>query len=84
MRQSGQIAKYSAAEPAQVRMVQFSSFSKEELVIFIFYPRNHGQSPKSQNQDSTKATDQSLEVPMFFISGPNDLRLGVSTMDQKC
>jgi hypothetical protein len=33
MRQSGQIAKYSAAETAKVRLVYFSSFSKEELVI---------------------------------------------------
>lgn len=31
-----------------------------------------------------KATDQSLEVKLFTKSGPNDLRLGVSTMDQKC
>lgn len=38
MRQSGQIAKYSAAEPSWVKMVEFTSFTKEELVIFYLTP----------------------------------------------
>jgi len=31
-----------------------------------------------------KEIDQSQEVIIFANLGPNDLRLGVSTMDQKC
>ena len=33
MRQSGALAKYSAAETADVRLVRFSTFTKEELVV---------------------------------------------------
>jgi hypothetical protein len=35
MRQSGALAKYSAAETAEVRFVRFSTFTKEELVRII-------------------------------------------------
>lgn len=53
MRQSGALAKYSAAETAEVRLVRFSTFTKEELVnIYSF--RKPGQLLKSLKQDSIK------------------------------
>jgi len=41
MRQSGVLAKYSAAETADVRLVRFSTFTKEELVNIKPF-RKHG------------------------------------------
>lgn len=63
MRQSGVLAKYSACETAEVRLVRFSTFTKEELVAVIL-SRSRGQSQKSLKPDSTKAWNPLEEV--FF------------------
>ena len=63
MRQSGLIPKYSAAETAEVLFLRFSTFTKDELVLFASF-RKSGQWQKSHKPASTMPR----EVPLTLFS----------------
>lgn len=83
MKRSGTKAKYSPMEQANVYQVQFTTMSEDLIVLLILFSKT-GLWLKSLSQSYTRVIGPLLAVPTFFIKGPNDLRLGVSSQDQKC
>lgn len=69
MRRSGNIAKHSPCEEAEVRFVRFCTLSKAELEMWSV-------------AEITESRLYENNIPVR--GGPNDLRLGVNSMEFKC
>lgn len=69
MKKSGAFAKHSACPTAEIGFVRFSTFSKEELEAWSV----------------AEITEPKLyEGDRPTVGGPNDLRLGINSLEQSC